>query len=369
MTDFDAQRVVTRRNYLRGIGAAAGTAALAGCSGGNGGNGGNGGDGGRTGTTTGSAGGGDPLKVAYMPIYPDMQHFVMAGEGYLDDLPVEVQADQFSDGPSIVQAYAKGTYDVALFGIVPAMIVVDKTGFAKVTAANIQNAMKVLANEEFATLWEDHGADAFAEFEDRNGRKFTFGTFPPGSVPDILLRYWLESELGLDPETAVDITPLAGAGPVRQALLADEIDGTSIMEPVPTIVQSRDAPYREIAWAGDFMPGQPAAVTMMHDDLRTERPDLARAYLEQHVRATGFIQEHPDQAAAHASDAIGRDVLPVDVAERAMASKASDFVSNPHQIADGTDIFADYAHRLGKTEQDLAVEDVFDYSLYDEVTG
>lgn len=338
----------SRRRFLKSIGAAsaAGATGLAGCTGG---------------------GGLNTLNVAYMPIYPDMQHFVMQEEGYLDELSVDVVADQFSDGPSIVQAYAKGDYDVALFGIVPAMIVIDKAGFAKVTAANIQNAMKIMASNEFADLWEQYGKEAFAKFEEQKGRKFKFGTFPPGSVPDILLRYWLQSELGLDPEKAVDITPLGGAGPVRQAMLAGEIDGTSIMEPVPTIIQEKDAPFRTIAWAGNFMPGQPAAVTMMHDRLRTDHTDVAKAYLEKHVKATKFINQNPDQAAKHASTVIGKDVLPVEIAQKAMDSKASDFISNPHKIEGGAKIFADYAHQLGKTEKKLTVDQIFDYSIYDQI--
>ncbi|WP_435335059.1 ABC transporter substrate-binding protein [Haloarchaeobius sp. TZWWS8] len=348
MSRFDGT-TVSRRRFIQGTTAASVTG-LAGC----------------VGSLTGG-GGGETLNVAYMPIYPDMQHFVMDQQGFYDDLSVPVEAEQFSDGPSIVQAYAKGDYDVALFGIVPAMIIVDKTGFAKVTAANIEEAMAIMASDEFATLYEEHGADAFAKFEEQKGRKFTFGTFPPGSVPDILLRYWLDSELGLDPEKDVTIKSLGGAGPVRQALVAGKIDGTSIMEPVPTLVQSKDAGYQNIAWAGEFMPGQPAAVTMMHDRLRNDRPEVAKGFLEQHKRATEFINSNPDQAAKDAAAVIGEDVLPVEIAKKAMQSKGSNFISDPHAIEDGAKIFAEYAHELGKTKSKLSVSDVFDYSLYDSL--
>ena len=337
---------VSRRDILKTSGTAA-TLGLAGCVGG---------------------GGSTDLSVAYMPIYPDMQHFVMEGEGYYDAVDAEVTTEQFSDGPSIVQAYATGDYDVALFGVVPAMIVIDKTGFAKVTAANIQNAMQVLARDEFASMFEEHGADAFGRWEEQKGEKFTFGTFPPGSVPDILLRYWLEQELDLDPESDVNIESLGGAGPVRQALAAGKIDGTSIMEPVPTIANEKGMGYSSIAWAGDFMPGQPAAVTMMHDDLRNDRPEVAKSFLEQHIRATEFTQANPGTAAEHASNAIGADVLPVETARKAMESPASDFISNPHSIESGTEAFATYANRLGKTETELAVKEIFDYSLDDDVS-
>ncbi|WP_327052361.1 ABC transporter substrate-binding protein [Halomicrococcus gelatinilyticus] len=344
------QSATGRRRFLQGLGGAATLTGFAGCLG-------------------GTAGRPSEISVAYMPIYPDMQHFVMQEEGYYDDLPVDVTAEPFSDGPSIVQAYASGDFDVALFGIVPAMIVLDKGIPAKIAAANIKNAMTVMGTKEFAGLFEEHGADAFAKFEKRKGRKFRFGTFPPGSVPDILLRYWLESELGLDPAKAVDVVAMGGAGPVRQALLAGEVDGTSIMEPVPTTVEQKGASYERVAWAGDFMPGQPAAVTLVHDRLREKNREVATAFVEQHVRATEFVNANPDAAAKHASRVIGEEALSVETARKAMDSPAADFVSDPYDVESGAKIFSEYAARLGKTDQRLSVEQLFDFSLYEDVTA
>ncbi|WP_144902882.1 ABC transporter substrate-binding protein [Halobellus captivus] len=351
----DGRSAVSRRRFLRTTAAAsaAGLAGLAGCTGG----------------TGGGSGGLDEIRVAYMPIYPDMQYFIMQEEGYFDELSATVEGEVFSDGPSIVQASATGDFDVMLFGIVPAMIVMDKDIPARITAANIQNAMEILTHDDFAAIWEDaeSGSDAFARFEEQTGRKFTFGTFPPGSVPEILLRYWLSETVGVDPDSDVNITALGGAGPVRQALLAGEVDGTSIMEPVPTVVEIEDAPYQPIAWAGDFMPGQPAAVTLMHDRLREDNPEQAAAFVEQHQRATTFANENPDGAAQHASTVIGESSLPVETARRAMDSRASDFITDPHKIENGAQIFSEYAAESGKIDEALSNDELFDFEVYDSL--
>ncbi|WP_089824778.1 ABC transporter substrate-binding protein [Halogranum amylolyticum] len=342
----------SRRHFLRSAGAVSIAGGLAGCTGALG---------------SGSSGGLDELNVAYMPIYPDMQYFVMQEEGYFDELSVDVSGKLFSDGPSIVQASAKGDFDVMMFGIVPAMIVMDKGIPSKIAAANIRDAMQILASDEFAGMWEEYGTEAFAKFEEQKGRKFTFGTFPPGSVPDILLRYWLEETVGIDPDNDVDITALGGAGPVRQALLSGKIDGTSIMEPVPTVIESRGAPFQSIAWAGDFMPGQPAAVTLMHDRLRKDNPEIAKTFVEQHQRATAFTQDSPDTAAKHASTVIGEEALPAETARKAMESPASAFITDPHEIEEGATIFSEYAARAGKIDEKLSVDQLFDYSVYDSL--
>lgn len=337
---------LSRRSYLAGAGAS-GVAALAGC--------------------TGLGGGGtDSITVAYMPIYPDMQYFVMQEEGYFDELGVEVEGQQFSDGPSIVQAYASGDIDVAMFGIVPAMIVIDRGIPAKVVAANIKEPMGILAHEEFAAMWDpEDPAGSFTQWEEETGESFAFGTFPEGSVPDILLRYWLSNEHGLEPGEAAEVIGAGGANAVFQGLANEEFDGTSIMEPVPTRVQENDLPYEFIAVVANFMPGQPAAVTLMNDDVRGS--DTATEFLRQHRRATQFIQGNRDTAAVHASTVIGEQSLQPATAKQAMDSPLSNFITNPHQIERGTEIFAEYAADLGKTDEQLSMEQVFDYAIYDDL--
>jgi len=347
MTDTYAP--VSRRAYLSGL-ATAGTAGLAGCAGG------------------GNGGSIDTVRVAHMPIYPDIQSHIMLEEGYFEELPVEVETELFSDGPSIVQASATGEYDVMLFGIIPAMIVIDRGIPAKITNANIVDPMLIMGTEEFADDYEDSGADAFAAFEEETGERFEFGTYPPGSVPDITLRYWLIEELGLEPGNDVDVTSLGGAGPVRQALLSGQIDGTSMIEPVPTIAKRRDAGYTDLDWSGNFFPGgQPGAVTLMHERVYDGAPEIAEAFVEQHIRATEFVEENPDGAAQATSNVVGPEALPVEDARAALDSRASNFISDPHRIEDGTPIFADWANRLERTEQELTNDQLFEFSHYDTV--
>ena len=346
MSDTDSN--VTRRGYMSGF-AAAGAAGLAGCSG---------------------LGGPDvdTLRVAHMPIYPDIQSHVMLEEGYFDELPVDVETKLFSDGPSIVQASATGDFDVMLFGIIPAMIVVDRGIPAKITNANIVDPMLIMGTNEFAEQYESAGADAFAAFEEETGDQFEFGTFPPGSVPDITLRYWLVEELGLDPGNDVTVTSLGGAGPVRQALLSGQVDGTSMIEPVPTIAKRRDAGYTDLDWSGNFFPGgQPGAVALMHERIYDGAPDVAEAFVEQHRRATQFVDDNPDGAARATSNVIGTESLSVEDARAALDSRAANFVSNPHEIEEGTPIFAEWASRLGRTDRTLTNEQLFEFSHWDNV--
>jgi NitT/TauT family transport system substrate-binding protein len=336
MTDSTAS--VSRRSFLAGAGATA-TVGLTGCLG---------------------LGGSDELRLAYMPIFPDLQYFVMDQEGYFDDVDATVDAREFTDGPAIVQAYGGGELDLAMFGIVPSMIVIDRGIPAKVTAANIKEPMAIMAHEDLQALWEDHGADAFSVWREEKGRTFRFGTFPQGSVPDVLLRFWLQEE-GVD-TSQVDIVEINGANAVWQAIANGEIDGSSIMEPVPTRAEAAGSPVGVFRLASEVMPGQPAAVTLMSDDVRDSA--VATQFLEQHVRATEFIQNNPERTADIVEDGIG---MSADQALSALQGPLSNFVTDPREIENGTQIFSEFAAQNGQIESPLSVDEIFDYGVYENV--
>ena len=335
------ERALSRRTYLGGLGATA-TAGIAGCVGG--------------------LGGGDGITLAHMPIYPDLQYYVMESEGFLGEIDATIDAQEFTNGPAIVKAFGGEGIDIAMFGIVPAMIVIDRGIPAKVTAANIKEPMAIMADEEFQTMWDEHGAEAFDVWEQQNGEKFTFGTFPQGSVPDVLLRFWLSEEVGVDPESAANIIEINGANAVWQAIASGEVDGSSIMEPVPTIADEEGASVTTFRTAAEIMPGQPAAVTLMTDSVR-ESP-VATQFLEQHVRATEFIGENPETTADIVEEGIGMDS---DRALTALQGPLSNFVTDPREIESGAEIFSRFANENDQIDEQLAVDEIFDYGVYDEL--
>ena len=335
-----AQTDSSRRAYLAGVGSAV-SLGIAGCLGGGGSD--------------------DTVTVAHMPIFPDLQYYVMESEGYLAEIDATIENQEFSNGPDIVQAMGGGEIDIAMFGVVPAMITIDRGINAQVTAANIKEPMAILTHDEFAPLWAEHGSDAFDVWAEENGEQFTFGTFPQGSVPDVLLRYWLQQE-GVDPEADVTITEINGANAVFQAIANDEIDGASIMEPVPSRVSEEGLSYETFRTSAEIMPGQPAAVTLMTDSVRESA--VATEFLDQHVRATTFIDENPSATAEIVESGIG---MPAEQAQQALAGPLANFVTDPREVEAGTEIFAEFAADNDQTDEQLTLDQIFDYSVYDNL--
>jgi NitT/TauT family transport system substrate-binding protein len=304
----------------------------------------------------------DSVSVAYVPIYPNMQHYVMEQEGYYEDVPADVSIERFSSGPSVVKAFASGGVDVALFGITPAMVLVDKGTDAGVLAANSRNGFKVMGTTELADLYEQEGAAAFERFEEERGRKVRFGVPPDGSVPDIVLRYWIQEDLDVgEMESTINKSKVPPAKAV-QTIRSGDIDATIIQEPFATIIGQDDG-FGELAWSGEILENHPVTVLFANQRVLDDN-EVAQSLVEQHIAATEFTTDSPDAPAAHAASVIGSGVSE-DLAKAAMDSKASEFISDPHAITDQAATMGEFVANVGNIEEPVATEDLFAVGPYD----
>jgi NitT/TauT family transport system substrate-binding protein len=304
----------------------------------------------------------DSVSVAYVPIYPNMQHYVMEQEGLYEDVPAEVSVERFSSGPSVVKAFASGDVDVALVGITPAMVLADKGTDAGVLAANSRNGFKVMGTTELVERYEAEGPAAFERFEEEHGRKVRFGAPPDGSVPDILLRYWIQEDLGAgEMESVIDKSKVPPAKAV-QTIQSGDIDATVIQEPFATIIGQEDG-FGELAWSGNVLKNHPVTVLFANHRVLDDS-EVAQSLVEQHVAATEFTAGSPDAAATHAASVIGSGVSE-ELAAAAMESKASDFISDPHAITDQAAKMGEFVANVGNIGEPIATEDLFAFEPYD----
>ncbi|TKX43928.1 MULTISPECIES: ABC transporter substrate-binding protein [unclassified Halorubrum] len=306
----------------------------------------------------------DSVTVAYVPIYPNMQHYVMEQEGYYEDVPTDLTIERFSSGPSVVKAFASGDVDVALFGITPAMVLVDKGTEAGVLAANSRNGFKIMGTTELADLYEQEGAATFERFEEEHGRKVRFGAPPDGSVPDIVLRYWIQEDLDVDEmDSTINKSKVPPAKAV-QTIQSGDIDATIIQEPFATIISQADG-FEELAWSGNILDNHPVTVLFANQRVLDD-DEVAQSLVEQHVAATEFTGKSPDAAASHAASVIGSGVSE-DLATAAIDSKASEFMSDPHAITDQAATMGEFVANVGNIEEPVATEDLFAFDPYDAI--
>ncbi|RDZ62457.1 nitrate ABC transporter substrate-binding protein [Haloferax sp. Atlit-12N] len=304
------------------------------------------------------------MTVAYVPIYPNIQHYVMEQEGYYEEVPAEVSIERFSSGPSVVKAFASGDVDVALFGITPAMVLADKGTDAGILAANSRNGFKVMGTTELAELYEQEGTATFERFEEEHGRKVRFGAPPDGSVPDIVLRYWIQEDLNVgEMESVINKSKVPPAKAV-QTIQSGDIDATIIQEPFATIIGQEDG-FEELVWSGNILENHPVTVLFANQRV-IDDSEVAQSLVEQHTAATEFTANSPDVAATHAASVIGSGVSE-QLATKAMDSRASAFISDPHAITEQTATMGEFVANVGNIEAPVATEDLFAFSPYDAI--
>jgi len=336
---------ITRRRLLQTTGAGTLATTLTGC----------------LGQGSGSLG---SITVAYVPIYPNMQHYVMEQEGYYNDVPAEVTVERFSSGPSVVTAFASGDVDVAFFGITPAMVLADRGAQAGVLAANSRNGFKIIGTSELAELYGQEGAAVFDRFERENGRKIRFGMPPDGSVPDVVLRYWIQEDLDAGEMDAVINKSKVPPAKAVQTIQSGDIDAAIIQEPFATIIGREDG-YGELEWSGTVLEDHP--VTVLFASQRViDASDIAQSLVEQHTAATKFTANSPDVAASHAASVIGSGVSE-ELAKAAMESHASDFISNPHSITDQTATMGEFVANVGNIDEAVPTGELFAFGPYDAI--
>lgn len=307
----------------------------------------------------------ETLEVAYIPIMPMSQLFVMEGEGWTEEAGLDLELTKFSSGPAIVQAIASGDFDVMYFGIGPAMVSRANGVPIKVVASNVVEQIALIGRGRFSEIMKTAAspAEGVAAFTAETGSKPKIATLPKGSVPDTVFRHWLIKVAGLS-EDDIEIVGM-GAGKVQQAMLAQSVDGASILEPIVTIVKGRLDDAHVIAQGGAMLPNQPGAVVAVRETALAEKREAIEKLVRLHIRATDLIESDPKTAAKHIHGFLGRGLVPVDTIETALTSEISNFTADPKAIQPATKTMHDFAAEIGTLKKPVPLNELFDVTLYE----
>ncbi len=303
------------------------------------------------------------LEMAYMPIVPCSQLFVIEGMGWAKEAGINLELTRFPNGPAIVQAIASGKMDTMCFGIGPAMVTRGKGIELKVIAAGIVNQIAVIAQGELREYFDKHdnAADALRAFARDKGRKPKIASFPKGSVPDTVTRHWLLRSLKMD----LDEVELIGMGAARvqQALLSRSVDAAGILEPILTIVESKLDDAKVVARASDMMNGQPGSTIAARESVIAEHRDALIKFVELHIRATELLKNDPAAAAPHVQNFVAKGLIDLETIQKSLESPSSNFAADPNEILEQTEYMADF-QQTEKINTKVSTDGLFDLSIY-----
>ncbi len=308
------------------------------------------------------------LEMAYMPIVPCSQLFVMENMGWTKEAGIELKLTRFPNGPAIVQAIASGKMDLMCFGIGPAMVSRAKGIDIKVIAPGIVEQIAVIAQGELVEYFDKYPAkEALLKFAEDKGRKVKLASFPKGSVPDTVTRHWLIKQLGMN----VDDVELIGMGAsrVQQALLSRSVDAAGILEPILTIVESKLPDAKVVVRANGMMPNQPGSTLAVREGVLAEHRDAIVKLMELHIRATKLLLEDPAKAAPHVLEFVAKGLVEEDVIQKAISSPSANFRANPRDIIESTTYMSQFQEEYQIQDKKVTTTDLFDTSVYDEAVA
>lgn len=276
--------------------------------------------------------------------------YVGQARGLFQARGITLELVDFSDGSTLMEAFAAGRLDVALQGIAPAAIWRAKGVPLKVIAAANGGGHVLLTR-----------ADAgIAGLAGLRGRKV--GTPKPGTVVDTLFRAHIAGELaGLDPEK--DLTVVSGLAPAdapAALFVAREVDAAVTWEPFASQAQAR-FPEARVLWDGAAewrkahpgAPLYPVNVVVARQDLIDGRPDDVRRFLAAYEDAIRFVNAHPQEA-----NALIAQVVKLEPAVVAAARRRIDYGSRV-DVAAALRTLA-WSQRLGYLKEVPAESALFD---------
>jgi len=302
--------------------------------------------------------------MAYMPIVPCSQLFVIEGMGWAKKAGINLKLTRFPNGPAIVQAIASGKMDVMCFGIGPAMVTRGKGIKLKVIASGIIEQIAVVAQGEFVKFVDKHGAKkAITAFAKAKGRKVKIASFPKGSVPDTVTRHWLLNMLKLE-LNQVELIGM-GASRVQQALLSRSVDAAGILEPILTVVSEKLKGAKVIAGSKDMMPGQPGSTIAARENIIAKHRAALVKLIELHIKATKLLKKNPEKAAKHVKNFIAKGLLSEQLVLKALKSPSSNFHADPRSIVKDTQYMAQF-QKSKKIKTKVSTKGLFDTSIYEE---
>lgn len=303
------------------------------------------------------------LEMAYMPIVPCSQLFVIKGMGWAKKAGINLKLTRFSNGPAIVQAIASGKMDIMCFGIGPAMVTRGKGIKLKVIAAGITNQIAVIAQGDLVSYFDKHknGADALRAFARAMGRKPKIASFPKGSVPDTVTRHWLLRSLKME-LNEVELIGM-GASRVQQALLSRSIDAAGILEPIVTVVESKLKGAKVVARAADMMDGQPGSTIAAREHIIAKHRDALVKLVELHIKATELLKKDPAAAAPFVTDFIAKGLIDVKLIQKSLESPSSNFMADPSAILKDTEYMANF-QKIEKINTKVSTDGLFDLTIY-----
>jgi NitT/TauT family transport system substrate-binding protein len=234
------------------------------------------------------------IKVGTNRALGTVTPYVARTKGYFQRHGEDVDIVDFSDGSTLMEAFASGQLDIALLGIAPSAIWHAKGVGLKVVASANGGGHVLLTRAD----------SGITDLRGLKGKKVA--TPKPGTVTDTLFRAEIVKELArLDSDKDVQIVPDVAPADMPTALFVSrEVDAAITWEPFASQAEARFKNAKVLfdgsaEWRKSHaspQPLYPVNVVIARQSFIDSRPGDLRSFLAAYVDAIRFINSDPQQA-------------------------------------------------------------------------
>lgn len=293
------------------------------------------------------------IKVGTNKALGTVTPYVGRIQGIFAKRGVTVEIVDFSDGSTLMEAFASGQLDIAFLGIAPTAIWQSKGVPLKVVAAANGGGHVLLTRQD----------TGITDVRGLKGKKVA--TPKPGTVVDTLFRAHISRKVAkLDPEKDLQIVPGVAPADMPAALfVAREVDAGITWEPFASQAEARFKNARVLYdAAAEWKKNNPKAahfyptnVVIARQSFIDQRSDELKRFLAAYVETIDFINRKP----AEANQVIAREIK-LDAAIIAKARKRIDYTSSINVPAAFETL--EWSRQLGYLKEIPAESKLFDLS-------
>jgi NitT/TauT family transport system substrate-binding protein len=294
------------------------------------------------------------LRLGYLSTMYHTSHMIKNLEWIEKDLGITPEWNLFGTGPSMVQAFMEGALDIGYIGLPPAMIGIEKGLPLKCIAGGHVEGTVMIGREEFCSSEEQSTDDVLKKFA---GKKI--GAPSSGSIHDVIARFLIK-ESGAE---NIEVINYAWADLIPDAIKAGEIDGAFGTPPL-SVVANKWFGYSVVIPASRIWPFNPSYGIVVTGNTLKER-ELLKGFLSLHEKACNLVIENPKEAAKITSDEI--KVVDSAFVQKVFSVSPRYCAALPEKYVNATTDFMPALKNLKYINRDLKVEEIFDFSLIEEV--
>ena len=232
--------------------------------------------------------------------------YVAQDKGWFEEEGLDLSAyESYVTGMALASALARGDIEVAYMCLAPAINVYANAGVPiKIVAGTHRYGYGLVVNP-----------DRVRSVDDLAGPDVRIGCLREGGATDIFLQRTID-EYGLDRDAILSRVQRMNPPRQVQAIQMGQLDAAFLPEQWATMAE--DLGFKMLLTSQDVWPEMQGSVLVVTEELAETHPETVRSLVRTSQRATDWINQHPDEAAAIMARQLsvtGQTVFPAEEAE------------------------------------------------------